>query len=246
MAGQDFLDYEHIIVDPGSTDGSRKLLADQTDPRIKTIFDEDSGPADGLNHGLEAVEGRIFLYLNADDELAPGALGRINQLHDQHPDVDVLIGNGWTIDHAGSPVKRVRSDKFSPTRYALSVGTVLQQATSFKASLMKRGLKFNVDNKVNWDTEFLFDAFDMGATFRNTPDQLGYFRLHAESITVSGRYEEALKARRRALVSERVHIHPAVLAPVSIAGRLGKLVMAHLSYPRNRVFPGLVLVNRTL
>ena len=190
---------QHIIVDPGSTDGSRELI-ESWGSDVVAVLEKDHGPADGLNRGLSRITGNIWTYLNSDDELAPGAVQRLEEIHAQQPSTDVLIGNGWTIDELGRPIRFIRSDRFSPSRYSRSVGTVLQQATSFKSSSTIPGLRFNIENRFNWDTELLFDAYRAGLTFGYTPEVLGYFRMQPSSITVSGKFEDGLRAEREKLI----------------------------------------------
>ena len=70
VAAQTHLSWQHIIVDPGSTDGSSELYEPlRTDPRYVVIEQSDRGPADGLNKGFAAATGDIFYYLNADDRV---------------------------------------------------------------------------------------------------------------------------------------------------------------------------------
>jgi glycosyltransferase involved in cell wall biosynthesis len=225
ISKQGFSDYEHIIVDPGSTDGSRDWLQREAsaNSRLRLVFKKDNGPADGLNNGLAACTGDIFLYLNSDDELAPGALAKVDALHQLHPDVDIIVGNGWTIDASDKPIKHIRSDVFTPVRYALSIGNVLQQSTSYKSRLFDRGLRFNPSNKSMWDTELLFDAFSMGARFKNVDEDLSFFRLHSESITVSGRHNaEIRKHRDRLVTAAQGHWFRSISKPLSYPCRAYK------------------------
>lgn len=239
VSDQGFADYEHIVVDPGSTDGSREWLKAKEGGQLKTMLKQDNGPAQGLNNGLGMCRGEIFLYLNSDDELAPGALKTIHELHQKHPDIDIIVGNGWTIDRAGSPIAFVRSDRFSPLRYALSVGNIMQQSTSFKRHLFERGLSFNDDNRSVWDTELLFDAHAMGAKFLNVDDCLGYFRLHPDSITVSQRHAKEIRDHQTRMVAAALG-RPAVVwaRPFSYACRAGKrLKNAYLDLRKSTSFP---------
>ncbi|MDR6413290.1 glycosyltransferase [Pseudarthrobacter sulfonivorans] len=241
IESQDYDDYEHIIVDPGSSDGSREWLAANLNSKRRLVFEADSGPADGLNNGLAHCRGEIFIYLNADDELPPGALQRIDELHRQNAVFDVIIGNGWTIDHLGNPVKHVISDGFSPFRYALSVGTVLQQATSFKRAALGTDLVFNVRNRVNWDTEFLFDAAASNLSFTNVPDCLGFFRLQENSITVSGRFASQLKAKRQELTKHHsgraTYWVGQILSPITRCYKRARSIRAGMTSKPS--FPGL-------
>lgn len=230
------------MVDPGSTDGSREWLESLDDKRVRLVFKKDSGPAEGLNNGLNACQSEIFIYLNADDELAPSALQATYDIHTRNPTADVVIGNGWTFDEHGRPIKFIRSDRFSPHRYAFSVSSVLQQATSFKWRLFDSGLRFDESNRYTWDTKLLYEASRLRARFLYVNDTLGYFRLHSESITASGRYEENLKISRDLLISSSVGPSWQTL------GAIGSLPARSIKYLINSVwklwnrpkFPGLV------
>ena len=74
VLGQDYDDIEYIVVDPGSTDGSRAIVERWRDRIDRIILEPDRGPPDGLNKGFAAATGEIFAYLNADDALLPGAV----------------------------------------------------------------------------------------------------------------------------------------------------------------------------
>src|ERR1700761_7428026 len=87
---QDYGDIEYIVVDPGSTDGSREILERYRDRITKLILDPDDGPADGLNHGLAAATGEIFAYINADDMLLPGAVREAIGAFAKYPGADVI------------------------------------------------------------------------------------------------------------------------------------------------------------
>src|ERR1039458_1375445 len=70
---QDYLDIEYIVVDPGSTDGSRDIIERYRSRISKIILRPDRGAADGLNNGFAEATGEIFGFLNSDDLLRPGA-----------------------------------------------------------------------------------------------------------------------------------------------------------------------------
>ncbi len=241
VQAQDYEQYEHIIVDPGSTDGSREWIDAQPDRRLKLITQPDVGPADGLNHGIAASSGQIIMYLNADDELSPRALATVVAYHQHHPDIDFLIGNGWTIDEHGEPVRFIRSDQFSPLRYALNIGNVLQQATSMKARIFHSGLSFNIHNPVNWDAELLFDVHARGLKFGRTDAILGYFRLQSDSITVSGKLAAQYSEHQRRLRElGRGYFPKVTIEPISYGARLIKKSIALSALRRHQPsFPGL-------
>ena len=87
VLAQDYPEIEYIVVDPGSTDGSREII-DRYRSRIsKVILRPDRGAADGLNHGFAEATGEIFGFLNSDDLLLPGAASKAAGFFDKHQDV---------------------------------------------------------------------------------------------------------------------------------------------------------------
>src|SRR6202171_6644991 len=71
---QDYPDIEYIVVDPGSTDGSRDIIERYRSRISQVIYEPDHGPADGLNKGFASATGDIFGSINADDAFLPGAV----------------------------------------------------------------------------------------------------------------------------------------------------------------------------
>jgi glycosyltransferase involved in cell wall biosynthesis len=65
-----------IVVDDGSTDGSRELLRGYQD-RVTVVLKENGGQASALNAGMERCEGDVVLFLDADDTLRPEAAARV-------------------------------------------------------------------------------------------------------------------------------------------------------------------------
>jgi glycosyltransferase involved in cell wall biosynthesis len=211
---QDCRGVQYIVVDPGSSDGSRDVLHRHRD-RIGTLIEErDDGPADGLNKGFAAARAGIYGYLNADDRYAPRALSYVVDYFAAHPEVDVLCGAIRIIDEAGriSPRKRT-SDRFDLADYAAGICTVGQQATFFRRSIFERAGGFNVANRIAWDGELLVDMALAGARFATVRKVLGDFRIYGGSITGSQTYRKRLdeyqRSIRQKIARHRVRLHPA-------------------------------------
>jgi N-acetylglucosaminyl-diphospho-decaprenol L-rhamnosyltransferase len=79
--------YEIVVVDNASSDGSADRLEAQY-PFIKLMrSSENKGIAGGNNLGIQASSGRFILLLNNDTLVLPGALDRVINFLDHHPDV---------------------------------------------------------------------------------------------------------------------------------------------------------------
>jgi glycosyltransferase involved in cell wall biosynthesis len=75
---QAYSNWELIIIDDGSTDDTKKLLAEfQGDPRIKPHYQKNQGASAARNTGLEKAIGEIVLYLDSDDEPYPHLLSTL-------------------------------------------------------------------------------------------------------------------------------------------------------------------------
>src|SRR5258707_149693 len=72
VTAQDYSDFEHWIIDGGSTDGTLELL--QGYQHLKIVSEPDRGVYDAINKGIRLATGEIIILLNSDDLLVAGAL----------------------------------------------------------------------------------------------------------------------------------------------------------------------------
>lgn len=192
--GQD----EYIVIDPGSTDGSRDILMHHAGRIDALILDPDRGPADGLNKGFARAHGEILAYINSDDRLAPGAIAFVSDWFARNPDIDVLCGAVRIIDeHGRASVRRRVSDPFDVARYLAGVCTIGQQATFIRKGAFERTQGFNVENRVSWDGELLVDLALAGARFATTTKVLGDWRIYRGTVTGSADHLPRLDAEMR-------------------------------------------------
>jgi putative colanic acid biosynthesis glycosyltransferase len=98
VARQTYQSHEWLVVDGGSTDGSRDVLR-----RFERLIDDwssepDQGVYDAMNRGLRRARGQYVMFLNAGDRLADAsALERIVQALLERPGIDLLFG-GTILD----------------------------------------------------------------------------------------------------------------------------------------------------
>lgn len=186
---QNYPDVEHIVVDPGSTDGSREII-EAYGPKIKKVFEKDLGPADGLNKGFAQATGDIFCFLNSDDVFLPDAFNHIVNGF-RRAKADVLYGHGIVIDQFGNKTRNVYSDGFSLSASAYGACILIQPSVFFtRAAYLKSG-GFNIDNRSNWDGELFIDMGLAGARFKRVNESLSAYRVYGESITGSGKFAAA-------------------------------------------------------
>lgn len=180
---RDDFEVEYIVVDPGSTDGSRDIIERYGDRISKIIYEKDKGPGDGLNKGFAHATGDIFYYLNSDDTLEPGALIEVARFMRANPEVDVAIGHAWLTDRHDNRLRRLWSEPFRRVTAAYGFSIQIQPATFFRSAAFARSGGFNIDNRVTWDGELLVDLFMSGARFAQIDAFLGTYRIYEGTFT---------------------------------------------------------------
>ena len=80
---QDFLDYEYIIVDGGSTDNTISIIKNYEasfNSRLKYSSEPDKGIYDAFNKGIQCATGKYIWLVNSDDFIEPGVLDKLYEL----------------------------------------------------------------------------------------------------------------------------------------------------------------------
>ena len=183
---QSYPDVEYVVVDPGSTDGTREVIKGYRNRIQKLVFRPDRSSAEGLNNGFAEATGDIFGFLNSDDLLMPDALTKVARAFED-PDVDIVMGHMWVIDADGKRIRRAYTDRFNARAYAYGGCVICQQSTFFRASLFRRVGGFNAANRVAWDAELFLEMMAQANRCIILDEILSAFRIHDESITGSRR-----------------------------------------------------------
>lgn len=103
ILSQSFTDYEIILINDGSQDGSATICRDYAEAhkRITFIDKENEGVARTRNRAIELAKGEYVAFVDADDILFPETLGKLAEtIRQQHP--DLLRFDFQTIDESGS------------------------------------------------------------------------------------------------------------------------------------------------
>ena len=104
LLGQDFADFEVVVCDNASTDGTREVVADYAarDPRIRLVESETNlGLIRNFNRVFQETRGELFRWVGADDWLEPTYAARCVAALDADPGAIVATSDLWLHDEQG-------------------------------------------------------------------------------------------------------------------------------------------------
>lgn len=173
------LPVEHLIIDGGSIDATLDVLRGQNIARW--VSEPDQGQTDAINKGLRQSTGEILGYLCADDYLEPGALARVDQIFQDHPEVDVVFGDAYFLESDSGWKRLKRAGEFSPGR--LRQGNfLLQPAVFWRRSVYERFGDLDASLRFCMDHEYWL-RISSATQWHYLPHPLATCRLHADAKT---------------------------------------------------------------
>lgn len=101
---QDYPNWEHIVMDGGSKDGTVDVLKEY--PHLQWVSEKDEGHYHAMNKGIQRATGEIVNILNADDCFRPGALRAVGEAFAAHPEWDALFGDIVYVNGEGHEIYR--------------------------------------------------------------------------------------------------------------------------------------------
>ncbi len=179
VASQKLSSFEHIIWDGGSSDRTLEI-ARRYDV---TIYQgKELGIADAMNKGAALATGDILLHLHADDLLAhPKVLSLVDTAFRQHPALQWLYGQAYTIDRQGVIISQSTYRPFSHKRLR-KYNTITHPATFIKRALFEEVGGFNPELTYCMDYE-LWLRLAKKTTPLALPALLSCFRAHEHSLS---------------------------------------------------------------
>jgi glycosyltransferase involved in cell wall biosynthesis len=181
---------EVIVIDDGSTDGSRDIIASFGD-RIRGDCGPNRGASAARERGSQLARGELFQYLDSDDQLAPGTLAcRLETLRKTGADAvytdwqkliempDGSVVPGETISPDGALLDVDAEAVCADSRFWVPPAAIL-----YRQALVKRIGGWRSNLRIVQDARFLFDAAAQNAKFAHAPGVGALYRVRSNSLS---------------------------------------------------------------
>lgn len=185
VLGQDYPHLEYLILDDGSSDGTRDVLARYGD-RIRTEFHPNMGETRTVNKGFEMVTGDIVCVVSSDDPLLPGAVSAVVRAFEAHPEAVAVYPDWATIDERGNVLREERLEAYDLETMLLKLNWGIGPGAFFKRDALAHvGVR---DTRYTYcgDMEFWVRMAAHGPLV-HVPEVLATHRVHGGSASVSQR-----------------------------------------------------------
>lgn len=188
VLGQGIDALEIVAVDDGSTDNSRDVMQEyaEKDNRIKLIFKGNDGVSSGRNAGIEKASGEYLFFLDGDDWLEDGALGKLLQYAKDYDIVQGTYVNTDSTGHEELDVDPIDSD-FEGYDEIIGAYFLHQIHESCCNKLYKRALigdtRFDTALEVAEDSKFVYNLLKKAQRVKTVADTTYHYFVRENSCT---------------------------------------------------------------
>lgn len=187
---QEYVTYEHIVVDGGSSDETIEII--KRYPAVRWVSEKDGGQSDAMNKAFKMSTGDIIVYLNADDYFLPGAFKKVVQAFVNNTATDIVIGD-ILIEKDKVQKKHSPSIKLNKIlKYWDFVFPLNPVGYFYKRSVQQQLGEFPLNNHYSMDYWFLLRAYKT-CKITKIEEVLGVFLMHEENKSSNNPVYDNLK-----------------------------------------------------
>ena len=198
VVSQSFKDFEWIVIDGGSTDGSKELIEQYADRFAYWVSEPDKGIYNAMNKGIKVAKGEYLQFLNSGDWLWDGDILQEVLSDEVCGNADIVYGKTMVHDVNGYVFESGHHfDPFTP--YSLVAYSMPHQSTFTKRMLFERIGLFDEEFRLSGDLDFFFRAIIINhALTKHIDRSITHFAGGGLSMTAPG-----LEAEEKKMILEK-------------------------------------------
>ena len=207
ILSQSFEDFEFIILDDCSQDGTRDVIRSFSDRRIRLIANPQKGSIPKLrNQGIDLAQGEYIAVMDSDDVAMPGRLEREKDFLDRNPDYGLVGSDIYQIgarEEEGAAELRTYPKGHLLLKYYTAFRCCFCNPTILlrKSVLDAHGIRHREDYFVASDYAFQVDLLPY-TKFENLSEPCLKYRFYKDNITNSSSRDREQLLRRQAIITE--------------------------------------------
>ncbi|WP_160898779.1 MULTISPECIES: glycosyltransferase [Halomonadaceae] len=184
VLAQTYANFEHLIVDDGSTDNTSGVVSSYEDERIRYFRQENQGQSVARNLGIEHSRGEFICFLDSDDAWLPEKLRQQVEVFERHPEAGVVYGDYIFVDALDNqlPLSNMRRRSGWITEQLLGDNFVSMNTTMARAELLHRVGGFDPTDRHAEDYG-LWLHVSLHAPFVYVPECWAYYRIMENQIS---------------------------------------------------------------
>jgi glycosyltransferase involved in cell wall biosynthesis len=201
VLAQDYPALEYIIVDGGSTDGTREIIRRHQEHLAWWVSEPDAGQTDALIKGFRRSSGEIMGWLCSDDLMLPGTLRAVAEWFLLKKDVPALYGDAIWIDEDDRVLGYKKEIGFHRFIWLWSYNYIPQPSTFWRRSIYEQAGGLDRNYRLAMDGE-LWERFSRCGSIAHIPRVLSLARRYPDQMNVRYRMQsdgEDNRYRLRAL-----------------------------------------------
>lgn len=191
---QKYRNYEQIIIDGASNDGTCKYLADLDIANLSYISEKDSGLYDAMNKGIKMAQGDFIIFMNGGDNFCDeNTLFEINRLL-EIKDYDFIYGDSLEKNNLNNLLQYKKAFKHNMIWYGMFTH---HQAMVFKRDIiLKNEILYNLNYSIAADYDFTIRFLKRGLNYAYYSSPICIFLAGGESSNWLQGMKEQFKIRR--------------------------------------------------
>lgn len=225
VVNQTCKDYEYIIIDGGSTDGSVDVIKEYSDKTTYWISEKDSGIYNAMNKGIKVAKGEYCIFMNSGDCFYDSTV--LHQIESQYDGTDIIVGNVYCP--VGKQWWGQMEELSLLTFYKYSIN---HQGAFIRTEIMKQ-FYYDEKYKICSDWKFFIEAIVIyGCSYKTIQTKVALFGV--DGIGISGNSKDIGRQEQKMILEELFSI--SVVRDLELTGHWRRLLFMIYPFRKNKFF----------